>query len=109
MQVWGLPFDLINEEVDRDIGSSIGEVVDVDCKAISSDQACFLRIRVDMLLDKPIRRGAPIIRPKGDKVWVAFQYERLLGLCLNYGLLGHETKVCKSVGYREGGESPYGD
>ena len=39
----------------------------------------------------------------------AFQYERLLGLCFNCGLLGHEAKVSKSAGYREGGESLYGD
>ena len=58
VQVWGLPFELINEEVGRDIGSRIGRVVIVDCKAISSDQACFLRVQVEMPLDKLIRRRA---------------------------------------------------
>ena len=52
VQVWGLPFHLINEEAGR--GSGIGKVVDVDSKAISSDQSCFLRIKVEMPLDKPI-------------------------------------------------------
>lgn len=42
VQVWGLPFDLINEEAGKDIGSGIGRVVDVNCKAISSNQARFL-------------------------------------------------------------------
>ena len=42
VQAWGLPFDLINEDAGQDIGSGIGKVVDVDCKAISSDQSCFL-------------------------------------------------------------------
>ena len=105
----GTSFHLINEEEGRDIGSGIGEVMDVDCKSISFDQARFLRICVDMLLDKPIQRGAPVISLEGDKVWVAFQYECLLRLCFNCGLLGDEAKVCKSAGYREGGESPYGD
>ena len=50
VEVWGLPFDFINEEAGRDIGSGIGRVVVVDdCKAITSDQARFLRIRVEML------------------------------------------------------------
>ena len=40
---------------------------------------------------------------------MTFQYEHLLGLCFNCKLLGHEAKVWKSVGYREGGESPCGD
>ena len=42
VQVWGLPFDLINVEAGRDIGSGIGCVVDIDCKAISYEQAHFL-------------------------------------------------------------------
>ena len=109
MQVWGLPFDLINEEVGQDIGSGIGKFVDVDCKAISSDQSCFLRIRVEMPLDKPIRRGALVISPEGDRVWVAFQYECLVGLCVNCGLLGHESKVCLKVRQRDGEDSSYGD
>ena len=95
VEVWGLPFVFINEEAGRDIGSGIGRVVVVDdCKAITSDQARFLRIRVEMPLDKPIRRGAPVISPEVDRVWVAFQYERLLGLCFNCGFLGHESKAC---------------
>uniref|UniRef100_A0A7N2MG08 DUF4283 domain-containing protein n=1 Tax=Quercus lobata TaxID=97700 RepID=A0A7N2MG08_QUELO len=92
VQVWGLPFDLINVKAGRDIGSSIGRVVDIDCKAISSEQVHFLRIRVEMPIDKPIRRGAPVISPEGDRVWVAFQYERLLGLYFNCSFLGHEAK-----------------
>lgn len=30
VEVWGLPFDFINEEAGRDIGSGIGRVVVVD-------------------------------------------------------------------------------
>ncbi|KAK7821923.1 uncharacterized protein CFP56_037224 [Quercus suber] len=101
VQVWGLPFDLINEEAGRDISSGIGQVVTVDYKAISSNQACFLRVRVEMPLDKPIRRGAPI--------WVAFQYEYLLGLCFNCGFLGHKAKACTKDKLRDGKNSTYGD
>nr|POE73128.1 hypothetical protein CFP56_75079 [Quercus suber] len=43
VQVWGLPFDLINKEAGRDIDQGIGRVIDVDSKAISSDKARFLR------------------------------------------------------------------
>ena len=57
VQVWRLPFDLINEEAGKDIGQGIGRVIEVDWKAIASDQARFLQVRVDMPLDKPIHRG----------------------------------------------------
>ena len=39
VQVWGLPFDLINEDAGKDIGESIRRVLEVDCKAIASNQA----------------------------------------------------------------------
>ena len=75
VQVQGLPFDLINEEAGQDIGSGLDHVVEVDCKAIASNQARFLRIRIEIPLTKPIRYGAPIISLVGDEVRVAFKYE----------------------------------
>nr|POF20269.1 enoyl-coa delta isomerase 3 [Quercus suber] len=43
VQVWGLPFDLLSEEVGRDIGNGLGKVMEVDLKVFASDQAHFLR------------------------------------------------------------------
>ena len=54
VQVWALPFDLLLEEVGRDIGNGSGEVLEVDLKVFSFDQACFIRVRVELLLDKPL-------------------------------------------------------
>ena len=109
VQVWGLPFELITEQTGWDIGKAIGRVLDVDSKVIVSDQARFLRVCVELPLDKPIRRGAPVLSSKGDKVMVAFQYERLMGLCYNCGLLGHEAKGCNTGMGRQGEDSPYGE
>ena len=67
VQVWGLPFDLINEEVGRDIGSGLGRMVAVDSKALMADQARFLRIWVEIPLNKPLRPESPVISPEGDK------------------------------------------
>lgn len=39
VQIWGLPFNLINEEAGLEIGKSLGKVVEVDCKAFASNQA----------------------------------------------------------------------
>lgn len=73
--MWGLPFDLINEEAGKDIEESIGKVMEVDYKAIAVDQARFLRICVELPLGKPIKQGTPVLSPEGDKVWIAFKYE----------------------------------
>ena len=82
MQIWGLPFDLINDEVAWDIGKGLGRVIEVDSKTFTSEQARFIRIRVEIPLDKPIRRGGCVASPEGDRVRVGFKYERLVGLCL---------------------------
>ena len=46
----------MNVEAGKDIGGGIGKVLDVDCKAIDSDQARFLRVRVEVPLNKPLWR-----------------------------------------------------
>nr|POE77274.1 hypothetical protein CFP56_29776 [Quercus suber] len=81
VDVWGLPFDLINEEAGLDIKRGIGCMVEVECRALASDQARFLRIRVEVPLDKLIQRGGQIVSLEGDQVKVAYKYERLVGLC----------------------------
>nr|POF16846.1 hypothetical protein CFP56_17415 [Quercus suber] len=53
--VWGLPFDLMNLEAGKDISGGIGKVLDVDCKATDSNQAQFLRVRVEVPLNKLYR------------------------------------------------------
>lgn len=58
VQVWGLSFNLINEEAGLDIGRGIGSMVEVDCKALAADQARFLRIWVELPLNKSIQRGS---------------------------------------------------
>lgn len=109
VQVWGLPFDLFSEDVGRDISKGLGRVVEVDSKAIASDKARILRIRVEIPLDKPIRRGSKVQGPEGDTVWIAFKYERLIGLCFNRGRLGHEAKHCRESKDVDGNGSQYGD
>ena len=109
IQVWGLPFNLINEEVGNDIGRSIGELVEVDCKAFNLDQSRFLRIRVEVPLNKPLRQEGLMISLKGKTSWVAFRYELLVGWCFNYGRIGHDQKECTLLVNVENSDWPYGE
>ena len=56
VQIWGLPFELMSDELGRKLGNNIGRFIEVDRRA-QLDQAKFMRIRVDLQLDKPLRRG----------------------------------------------------
>ena len=109
VQVWGLPFDLIDEEAGWDIGRGLGNVVEVDNKTFSSDQARFIRIRIEIPLDKPIRRGGWVANPEGDQVRIGFKYERLVGLCYQCGKFGHNAKDCPDQRNGPTADRPYGE
>ena len=55
-------------EARRDIGSGLGTVVDIDHKTFTSDQARFIRLRVELPLAKPLRPGGVVLNPEGDRV-----------------------------------------
>ena len=40
---------------------------------------------------------------------VGFKYKRLVGLCYQCGMLGHEMKDCSVQGSSQQAEKPYGD
>lgn len=113
VQVWGLPFDLMNEEAEKEIGGGLEEVLQVDVKAFTSYQARFLSVRFNIPLDKPLRRGAPVVSSEGDRAWVAFKYKRIIGLCYAYARLGHEMRSCPNTDHTATptarAETPYGE
>ena len=109
VQVWGLPFDLFFKEVGQDISLELGWVIEVDCKGLNSDQARFLRIQVEILLDRPLRHGSQIKSPKGYIVWVAFKHERLVSFCFHCGLIRHEVKSCDKLRQEETQGFQYGE
>ncbi|GMY22651.1 hypothetical protein FCV25MIE_17892 [Fagus crenata] len=70
VQLWGLPFDLISKPMVQEIGDRIGTCVKIDERLWSSDQAHFMRIRMELEIQKPLRRRGMVISPKVEE----FQY-----------------------------------
>ena len=94
VQLWGLPFELMSEDVGREVGNSLGRFPEMDKRACQSDQALFMHFRVELPIDKPLRRGGNVVSLDGEKFWVNFKYERLPTFCFLCGKLGHDDKHC---------------
>ena len=84
----------MSQEVGEAIGSKIGRFIEVDRHSWQFDQAKFMRVRVDLEIDKPLRRGAYITSSVGERLWLSFSYERLPRVCFICGKLGHDNKHC---------------
>ncbi|KAL0004280.1 hypothetical protein SO802_011841 [Lithocarpus litseifolius] len=109
VQIWGLPFEHMSLDVGKELGNSLGRFIESDRRTGHSDQAKFMRIRVDLQLDKPLRRGGKVASFDGDKFWVSFKYERLPVFCFLCGRLGHDDKHCKESMDFHNASRQYGD
>ena len=65
IQIWGLPFDMMTEKIGKEIGSNLGIFMVVDTRSWMSDQAKFMRIKVNLPLEKPLRRCGKVASPEG--------------------------------------------
>ena len=54
VQVWGLPFEMMDDEVGKELGNSLGKFIKSDKRFGQADQAKFMRIRVNLPLEKPL-------------------------------------------------------
>ena len=67
----------MSQEVREEIGSKLGRFIEVNRRSWQSDQAKFMRVRVELEIDKPLTRGAYIASSDGERLWFTFKYERL--------------------------------
>nr|POE78874.1 hypothetical protein CFP56_69281 [Quercus suber] len=105
----GSDLRIVEEKIGRDIGNSIGNFMAADSKSWSSDQAKFMRIRVNIPLNRPLRRCGVVVNPEGEKFKVYFRYERLPVFCFLCGVMGHDERHCTSSERRTEELPQYGD
>ncbi|KAK7839629.1 hypothetical protein CFP56_017761 [Quercus suber] len=53
-----------------------------------------MRVRVVILISKPIRRGSFVVGSDGTRHWVNFKYERLALFCHFCATMGHDLRHC---------------
>ncbi|XP_074347321.1 uncharacterized protein LOC141686168 [Apium graveolens] len=97
VQVYDLPIGLVYENVMMNIGNFVGKFVKSDSANFNGGWRMFVRIRVTLDLNKPLKRRMKIKREGGEWSWVNFKYERLSTFCFVCGLLGHSERDCNLV------------
>ena len=99
----------MSEEVGRELGSKLGRYFESNKRSWLSEQAKFIRIHVDLPIEKPLRRGGNIVNTEGENFWVSFKYERLPNFCFQCGLLRHDEKHYQVPPSDLGNTKQYGD
>ena len=94
VQIWGAPFDMISPKVVSEVGSRLGVLEEVERSRRQVEQNLYMRVRVALPFEKPLRRGSFIVGSDGIWSWVKFKYERLPIFHHYCGLLGHDLHLC---------------
>lgn len=102
VQIHELPVGFNSEFVLRSIGNYIGKFLMVDPKNFQSIWRQFVRIKVAINVNKPLKSQMRLKKAGGDWMWVKFKYERLPSFCFYCGIIGHSEKFCESL-YNEAG------
>ncbi|KAM6542132.1 hypothetical protein CsatB_006579 [Cannabis sativa] len=114
MEIWVQVYDLRvgfqSDRVLRACGDYIGQFVSSCPKNYSGIWREYLRVRVLINIDKPLKRRMKIYFTKEDYFWANFKYERVPTFCFICGILGHGERFCPRVfdGPLEKVVKPYG-
>lgn len=110
VQLHGMQPDFMSQRVVQDIGNYIGGYVESDSNNFMGVWRDYLRVRVSVPLDKPLKRRMKLKKSESNWCWVNFRYEGVPTFCFICGLMGHNEKFCDKIFDTplESIEKPYG-
>nr|GLL37714.1 uncharacterized protein LOC109159904 [Ipomoea trifida] len=84
------------------IGGFIGRVIKMDDRNFDGSMRVFFRVRIELEVAKPLKKGMRVKKDDGEWAKVDFKYERLPTFCFICGILGNGDRFCQK---RPRGES----
>ncbi|KAM6577649.1 hypothetical protein CsatB_029486 [Cannabis sativa] len=99
IQVYGIPFMCKSYELVRFIASEISDLIEVDKDTVKEGTRPYLRIRILLDVNLPIRKGMNIRFIKRGREfvkWLDFKYERLPDFCFFCGKLDHTKRYYRA-------------
>jgi hypothetical protein len=116
LKVWArilnLPFSFMHKRWGAAIAGSLGikgSTPCVDCDDTGRCWGSYMRVRVEVDVDKPLMRGVTVFSQRRNLMdWFEVQYEQLPLYCFSCGFVGHSSTECKNPGDRDiNGKLPY--
>lgn len=97
MQVFDLPIGFNSDSVLKSIGNYVGKFLEVDSKNFQGLWRNYLRVKVVIDVQRPLKSCMKIKKAGGDWFWIKFKYERLPSFCFYCGLIGYLDKFCEAL------------
>ncbi|KAM6602001.1 hypothetical protein CsatA_021610 [Cannabis sativa] len=97
VQIHGLIAGFRSETVLKDLGNYIGSYVKMDQNNFAGGWRDYLRIRVRIRVDAPLKKGRKLQMRNGPECKAMFKYEDLTTFCFVCGLLGHSERFCEKA------------
>lgn len=110
VQLHDMSAGFMSQRVSTDIGNYLGTFLEDDPNNFIGVWREFLRIRVSISLDIPIKRRMKLRKSEKDWCWVNFKYEAIPTFCFICGMIGHGERFCEAIFDTplESIEKPYG-
>lgn len=87
----------MSQRVVKDIGNYIGVFIESDANNFVGVRREFLRVRVSISLDVPLKRRMKLKKNAENWCWVNFKYEGAPTFRFICGLIGHSDKFCEKL------------
>jgi hypothetical protein len=95
VQIHGLPRIWQKREYIARIGREIGSIQSIEDAAMNQIYwKKFIRLRIDIDINKPLVPGVFLPRRNNDDLWIGFKFEKLPEVCFSCGKIGHLMREC---------------
>lgn len=97
VQLHGMSNDFMSQKVVKDIGNYIGTFIESDVNNFMGVWREYLRVRVSIQPDVPIKRRMKLKKNEDNWCWVNFKYEGIPMFFFICGIIGHNKKFCEKL------------
>ncbi|RYR51764.1 hypothetical protein Ahy_A06g026743 [Arachis hypogaea] len=95
IQIHELSYDKIHIKNAEKIGAIVGRVISAEDPLVEGNKLrSFLRVRVEINVQTPLKIGFWFKRNDGSHSWAEFKYEKLYDYCYKCGRIGHNKRAC---------------